>query len=279
MPPRPETAAEEVHDDEEQQEEQPEGGERLDPARRRRRGRPHVVRRRRIRPSLRGAVAPSVIAAPVASRAFLQTQCIDDKQHVANRSYAPSVPKLWRESIDAHRRAVREATLDTAGRLVAAHGLRSVTMSRIAEETGIGRATLYKYFPDVETILAAWHERQVAGHLQQLAVLGDGAGDPTARLRAVLEAYALALHEGHGDDLAASLHRGEHVVRARRRLLCFIEELLIECAGAGVLRGDVPPGELAAFCLHSLAAARDVPSKAAARRLVAVALDGLASPG
>lgn len=34
-----------------------------------------------------------------------------------------------------------------------------MTMSRIAEEIGIGRATLYKYFPDVEAILLAWHER------------------------------------------------------------------------------------------------------------------------
>ncbi|TIL19051.1 MAG: helix-turn-helix transcriptional regulator, partial [Mesorhizobium sp.] len=55
------------------------------------------------------------------------------------------MPKLWNETIDAHRRAVRDATLDTTAALVAEHGLLSVTMSKIAEETGIGRATLYKY--------------------------------------------------------------------------------------------------------------------------------------
>ena len=71
------------------------------------------------------------------------------------------VPKLWSETIESHRTAVREATLDTTAALVAEHGLRSVTMSQIAEHTGIGRATLYKYFPDVEAILVAWHERQV----------------------------------------------------------------------------------------------------------------------
>src|SRR5918996_4902222 len=62
------------------------------------------------------------------------------------------VPRLWTETIEEHRRAVRDATLDTAAALVGEHGLRSVTMSQIAEETGIGRATLYKYFPDVEAI-------------------------------------------------------------------------------------------------------------------------------
>jgi AcrR family transcriptional regulator len=42
-------------------------------------------------------------------------------------------------------------------------------MSQIAAEaSGIGRATLYKYFPDVESILRAWHERQVGAHLHQL---------------------------------------------------------------------------------------------------------------
>src|SRR5258706_15141215 len=91
-------------------------------------------------------------------------------------------------------------------------------MSQIAEETGIGRATLYKYFPDVEAILAAWHERQIARHLQQLAEIRDQAGGAGERLGAVLEAYALIQHEHHGTELAALLHRGEHVARAHRGL-------------------------------------------------------------
>jgi AcrR family transcriptional regulator len=100
------------------------------------------------------------------------------------------VPKLWNETIDAHRHAVRKAILDTTWALATEHGLTSVTMSQIAEKTGIGRATLYKYFPDVEAILLAWHERQVAAHLQQLADIRDDAGDAGQRLDAVLEAYA-----------------------------------------------------------------------------------------
>jgi hypothetical protein len=48
-----------------------------------------------------------------------------------------------------------------------------------------------------------------------------------------------------------------------------------EAAEAGVLRDEVPPDELASYCLHALAAARGLPSKAAVRRLVAVTLAGL----
>jgi AcrR family transcriptional regulator len=188
------------------------------------------------------------------------------------------VPKLWDQTIEAHRREVRDATLDTTAALVAKHGLRSVTMSQIAEETGIGRATLYKYFPDVEAILVAWHERQVAGHLDHLAELRDQAGDARERLEAVLEAYALIHHEHHGTPLAALLHRGEHVARAQQHLSHFIRDLLKEGAATGDLRADVAPDELASYCLHALAAASNLPSKAAVRRLVAVTLAGLRPP-
>ena len=43
-------------------------------------------------------------------------------------------------------------------------------------------------------------------------------------------------------------------------------------------KDDVAPGELASYVLHTLAAASDLPSKAAVRRLVAVTLSGLRPP-
>jgi AcrR family transcriptional regulator len=188
------------------------------------------------------------------------------------------MPKLWTETIQAHRREVRDAILDSTAALVAQHGLRSVTMSQIAEETGIGRATLYKYFPDIEAILFAWHERQITGHLEYLAEVRDQAGQPGQRLEAVLEAYALIAHESHGHpdaELEALLHRGEQVPRARHRLRRMIRDLLAEGAETGDLRNDVAPDELAGFCLHALTAASTLPSKTAVHRLVTVILAGL----
>jgi AcrR family transcriptional regulator len=193
-------------------------------------------------------------------------------------TYTALVPKLWNETIEEHRQAVREATLDTTAALVAKHGLRAVTMSQIAEETGIGRATLYKYFPDVEAILLAWHERQVAGHLELMAELRDQAGVASERLQAVLEAYALIQYEHHGTELSALLHRGEHIGRAQQHLTDLIRDLLIEAAKTGDVRDDVAPDELASYCLHALTTANGLPSKAAVRRLVAVTLAGLRPP-
>jgi AcrR family transcriptional regulator len=192
--------------------------------------------------------------------------------------YTGVVPKLWNETIEAHRAAVREAILDTTAALVAEHGLRSVTMSRIAEKTGIGRATLYKYFSDVEAILLAWHERHVTGHLEHLAELRDQAGDARERLEVVLEAYALIQHKRHATELAALLHRDEHVAQAQQHLTDIIRDLLTEAAETGDVRGDIAPDELASYCLYALAAASSLPSEAAVRRLVTVTLAGLRPP-
>ena len=187
------------------------------------------------------------------------------------------MPKLWNETIEAHRREVRDATLDTTAGLVAKHGLRSVTMSQIAEKTGIGRATLYKYFASVEAILVAWHERHVTRHLEYLAEVRDKAGDAGAQLEAVLESYALIVYEHHGTELAALVHRGKHVARAQQHLSDLIRDLLIEAAETGDVRDDIAPDELASYCLHALAAASSLPSKAAVRRLVKVTLVGVRS--
>jgi AcrR family transcriptional regulator len=193
-------------------------------------------------------------------------------------AYTGRVPRLWNDTIAAHRSTVREAILDTTWRLVSEHGLLSVTMSQIAEATGIGRATLYKYFPDVESILLAQHERHVADHLELLAKLRDGPGDPAARLEAVLEKYALICHRRrhHGtEELAALVHQPERIAHAQRQLIDLFAHLLEEAATAGRVRNDITPDELATYCLHALTAAGGLPSAAAVRRLVAVTLAGL----
>ena len=193
--------------------------------------------------------------------------------------YGEAVPRLWNETIEAHRREVRDAILDTTAASVAEYGLRSVTMSQIAERTGIGRATLYKYFPDVEAILVAWHDRHVTGHLEHLAAVRDQAGDAGERLEAVLTAYALIVHgqshQHHGTEIPALVHRDEHVAGARRRLHDLIRDVLTEAAGSGRVRDDVAPDELAGYCLHALSAAADLSAEDAVHRVVTLTLAGL----
>ncbi|HKW78007.1 MAG TPA: TetR/AcrR family transcriptional regulator [Candidatus Limnocylindria bacterium] len=216
------------------------------------------------------------------------------------------MPKLWTDTIEGHRREVEHAILDATAALVAEHGPSAVTMSQIADTARIGRATLYKYFPDVEAILDAWHARHVARHLERLTEVRDQYAKPAERLEAVLETYALISYERsrghdaaehhanprgeharrhqapgehahgpHATEIATLVHRSEHVADAERRLTDFLRDLIRDAAKAGSVRKDVSADELAAYCLHALDAASTLRSKAALPRLVAVTLSAL----
>lgn len=187
------------------------------------------------------------------------------------------MPKLWNETIETHRYAVRGAVLDAAADLVAGQGVSGVTMSAIAQAAGIGRATLYKYFPDVESILLAWHERQIQAHLAELTQIRDQTVGVRQQLEAVLHAYAFRSDSGHGDAEGARLHQGGHAGRAHQHLHSFVAGLIKEGADAGVFRTDVAADELAAFCLHALEAAAGVTAPDAVLRLVKVTFGALES--
>ena len=185
------------------------------------------------------------------------------------------MPKLWTDDVESHYRAVRSAILDATSALVKEQGLSSLTMSEVAVRAGIGRGTLYKYFPDLQALLLAWHERQVAEHLDQLQRIWDQKGDVYERLEKVLETFALIAH-GHPDgDLVTHLHQQKYVIHSQKRLNDFIRDLLADAADSGGVRTDVPPEVLAGYCLHALTAASHLPSREAVRRLVTVTLTGL----
>jgi AcrR family transcriptional regulator len=189
------------------------------------------------------------------------------------------LPKLWTDSVEAHRRLVHDAVIDAAAALVREQGIRAITMSHIAEKADIGRATLYKYFPDVDAILAAWHERQIGAHMHELQRIGARGRDPLASLRSVLERYALIQYEHDGAEDVAQLHRGQHVARAQQHLYDFIASLIVGAADSGQVRKDIPAGELASYAIHALGAARTLTSKAAVHRLVAMTMASLQSRG
>jgi hypothetical protein len=133
-----------------------------------------------------------------------------------------------------------------------------------------------QYFPDVQSILIVWHQRHVDAHLDHLAHARDHAGSPADQLKAVLGGYALITHKRRQDgEIAAFVHRDEHVVHAQRQLHGLVSNVIAEAAAAGTVRDDVSPDDLADYCLHALSAAGAMPNEAAVRRLVEVTLAGL----
>jgi AcrR family transcriptional regulator len=188
------------------------------------------------------------------------------------------VPKLWEESIDGHRRSVRDAITRAAWRLAEEHGPLSLTMSQVAGAAGIGRATLYKYFSDVESILVAHHARHVEDHLRTLEDLRGKTQPPGARLVAVAEEYAsICFQRGHHSsaDIRSLVHRGPEVADVERRLHGVFTDLIAQAAAEHLVRSDLGAEELAVYCRRALEAAGEMKDLAGVARLTRVVLDGL----
>lgn len=148
----------------------------------------------------------------------------------------------------------------------------------MAKAAGIGRATLYKYFADVESILVAHHAQRIEAHLQALEELRGGSGPVGSRLVAVLRAYAsICFHRGRHwfTDASALVHRGPDVADAEYRLRGVFVDLMKEAAAEGLVRTDVNSEELAEYCLHALPAASQAADRDQVTRLVRLVLDGL----
>jgi AcrR family transcriptional regulator len=184
------------------------------------------------------------------------------------------MPKLWCDTIEAHRSAVADAIMDKTAALAASEGLHAVTMARIAQETGIGRATLYRHFKDVGDILTHWHRRQVSSHLAHLEDIRSKAENPLKALEAVLIAYAHhRTHDDHG--LVQMLHAQQHVQEAHRHLEGFIARLIADAVVASAIAGNASSLEAARYALAALQALPPSPSRPAVNRLVAMVLKGI----
>ncbi len=193
------------------------------------------------------------------------------------------MPRLWSTTIQQHHHDVREAILDKTAALARAHGLHATTMSQIAKDVGIGRATLYKYFDRVEEIIVAWHEREMMAHLSYLMSALEGKPAGMERVSTLIGAHAHALHHHHDptviliDSHLPDSARGE-LAEVQDRIRYLLMTVLAEAAARGEVRSDAMPDELARFVLHSLGAAADLPSRAAVERLITMVVGALLPP-
>ncbi|WP_435191928.1 TetR/AcrR family transcriptional regulator [Streptomyces sp. bgisy126] len=109
---------------------------------------------------------------------------LGDLQAADERPVAP------RRRADAERN--RAQILAAAERLFAEQDPRSVTMDRIAKAAGVGRATLYRSFPDPSSVAVALldeHERRLQGQL----IYGPPPLGPGAPAGERLAAFYLAM--------------------------------------------------------------------------------------
>lgn len=78
------------------------------------------------------------------------------------------MPKINAESLEAHRSETTERLLDAWGELVLERGYDDVSLAQVAAEAGMTRTAIYNYFPDRESLLFAWTDREVRKTVEEL---------------------------------------------------------------------------------------------------------------
>jgi AcrR family transcriptional regulator len=151
------------------------------------------------------------------------------------------------------------------------------SMRAIANEAGVGIATLYRHFPTRESLVEAVYQDQVTrlvtGAHELLTEL-----PPAAALRNWMDLFGdwIATKNGMLDTLLAMIKSGEIThAQTRTELLTAINEILEAGRAAGDLRADITAEDIAASLVGIFTVAQPPQHTDRAARLLDILMDGL----
>lgn len=156
--------------------------------------------------------------------------------------------------------AVREAIYRAAMALFAEQGFDGVSVESIAAQAGVSRATFFNHFGTKEGVLR-YYGQQLQEAVEELVAGQDPALPPLERLRQILLALVRAAEQHRGElqliyRFSLNSNPGyPGMTPARQRIWELGAGLIAEAQAAGVVRRDIPPGELA---MHTLGMAQNV---------------------
>src|SRR5689334_19988624 len=155
------------------------------------------------------------------------------------------------------------------------------SMRAIANEAGVGIATLYRHFPTRESLVDAVYQDQVSrltvGARELLVQL-----DPPAAMRRWMDLFGdwIATKNGMLDTLLAMIESGEIAhAQTRTELLVAITTILDAGRAAGDLRSDITAEDIAASLIGIFTVASRREHEAKAGRLLDLLMDGLRPAG
>lgn len=181
------------------------------------------------------------------------------------------MPRIWADSLEQHKADVRSAVMSAAAELASSGGVRSLTMSQIAQHAGISRATLYTYFADVDQILNAWHRWMVDSHLSAIEETIERAqDDPVARLIAACDRHIDVLITHHNNPLLQPHQGSPETVAAVDRLHQAFTSLVAAALPRKADRGNLSAANYASYVLAALEAGARLQSRTARQRLIAL---------
>jgi AcrR family transcriptional regulator len=105
--------------------------------------------------------------------------------------------------------ARREALVSAAGRAIAERGLEGLRIKDIADAAGVSQGSVLYYYPELDDLVLEVHRGAVESYLEsrQRAYDEAPAGDPVARLRALLHSGLPTAADDPVHGLLYELHR------------------------------------------------------------------------
>jgi AcrR family transcriptional regulator len=167
--------------------------------------------------------------------------------------------------------------LDAARRIFAT-GDGSGTLARIAQEAGVGIATLYRHFPNRQSLAQAVYERLFTEEIEPILARFDGSVATRAAFLDVAERLIDIAQREPG--LVASIgNLTEATTALLRRSVQLIRPILLQAQAAGTIRPDIDAADIP-HLLAMVAAALGVldSDRPTRRRYLSLLLDAL-NPG
>ena|SRR5437868_1859843 len=152
----------------------------------------------------------------------------------------------------------RQSIQDAVIRLICREGLKSVTMERVARETGIAKGTVYLHYRDKQELLESVKESALAPMMTAVDAVFRGSGAPAEKLRACAARY-FAYFDEHRDLFRVLIYERE-VIRVQgsryqsdryRHLVQEAARIISEGVRAGAFR-QVDAHNVAAMFIESM---------------------------
>ncbi|WP_182353094.1 TetR/AcrR family transcriptional regulator [Flaviflexus huanghaiensis] len=102
------------------------------------------------------------------------------------------MPKITGRSLLEHRNTTRRRLMDTLDALMTERGFESVSMSDVANHSGIRRTTIYNHFTDKEDLLIAFVEEKMSSYLSTTRSMLRGVDSSIDRIRIYVRTQLLA---------------------------------------------------------------------------------------
>lgn len=133
----------------------------------------------------------------------------------------------------------RERILRSARGLYAERGL-DVTVEDVAEDAGVGIATVYRRFPDRDALVEALFHDRLQAHADLARQCLDDP-DPWRSFATFFESVCaeLATDKGLRQVLLSSIYGSDGIARSRRRLIPLVAQLLRRAQDVSAVRPDL----------------------------------------